>query len=85
MLVYGYGSYGANMDPWFSSEIFSLVDRGFVYAKAHIRGGSDSRARNACACAHHRRTRVDHCAGAKPKAQHGNGGKGEADAHGEPL
>src|SRR5690606_13553528 len=34
MLVYGYGSYGANMDPWFNSEIFSLVDRGFVYAKA---------------------------------------------------
>ncbi|HWU42511.1 MAG TPA: prolyl oligopeptidase family serine peptidase, partial [Bdellovibrio sp.] len=41
MLVYGYGSYGANMDPWFSSSIFSLVDRGFVYAKAHIRGGSE--------------------------------------------
>lgn len=41
MLVYGYGSYGANMDPWFNSEIFSLVDRGFVYAKAHIRGGSE--------------------------------------------
>lgn len=41
MLIYGYGSYGANMDPWFSSSIFSLVDRGFVYAKAHIRGGSE--------------------------------------------
>lgn len=41
MLVYGYGSYGANMDPWFNSEIFSLVDRGFVYAKAHIRGGAE--------------------------------------------
>ncbi|WP_374075109.1 S9 family peptidase [Bdellovibrio bacteriovorus] len=41
MLIYGYGSYGANMDPWFSSSVFSLVDRGFVYAKAHIRGGSE--------------------------------------------
>lgn len=41
VLVYGYGSYGANMDPWFSSGVFSLVDRGFVYAKAHIRGGSE--------------------------------------------
>lgn len=41
MLVYGYGSYGASMDPWFSPGIFSLVDRGFVYAVAHIRGGSE--------------------------------------------
>jgi oligopeptidase B len=41
MLVYGYGSYGANMDPWFSSNILSLVDRGFIFAKAHIRGGSE--------------------------------------------
>lgn len=41
MLIYGYGSYGANMDPWFDSDVFSLVDRGFIYAKAHIRGGSE--------------------------------------------
>lgn len=41
ILIYGYGSYGANMDPWFDSSIFSLIDRGFVYAKAHIRGGSE--------------------------------------------
>lgn len=41
MLVYGYGSYGMNMDPWFSSSVFSLVNRGFVYAIAHIRGGSE--------------------------------------------
>ncbi|WII72842.1 S9 family peptidase [Bdellovibrio sp. 22V] len=41
VLVYGYGSYGANMDPDFSSSVFSLVDRGFVFALAHIRGGSE--------------------------------------------
>lgn len=41
VLVYGYGSYGANMEPWFNSNIFSLVDRGFVYAMTHIRGGSE--------------------------------------------
>jgi oligopeptidase B len=41
MLVYGYGSYGANMDPWFSSSFYSLIDRGFIFAKAHIRGGSE--------------------------------------------
>ena len=41
ILIYGYGSYGSNLDPWFSSSIFSLVDRGFVYAIAHIRGGGE--------------------------------------------
>jgi oligopeptidase B len=41
LLIYGYGSYGLNLDPWFSPTVFSLVDRGFVYAIAHIRGGSE--------------------------------------------
>jgi oligopeptidase B len=41
MLVYGYGAYGINMDPWFSQSIFSLVERGYIYAIAHIRGGSE--------------------------------------------
>jgi oligopeptidase B len=40
-LLYAYGSYGASMDPYFSSIRLSLLDRGFVFAIAHIRGGED--------------------------------------------
>ena len=38
VLLYGYGSYGATIDPYFSTVRLSLLDRGFVYAIAHIRG-----------------------------------------------
>ena len=39
LLLYGYGSYGVTIDPTFSSTRLSLLDRGFVFAIAHIRGG----------------------------------------------
>lgn len=38
LLQYGYGAYGITIDPSFSSSVLSLLDRGFVYAIAHIRG-----------------------------------------------
>jgi oligopeptidase B len=41
LLLYAYGSYGATTEPGFNSNVFSLVDRGFVYAIAHIRGGQE--------------------------------------------
>ena len=41
MLLYGYGSYGIPMDPGFRSSRISLLDRGMIFAIAHIRGGGD--------------------------------------------
>jgi len=41
LLLYGYGSYGASITPTFSSNRLSLLDRGVIYAIAHIRGGGE--------------------------------------------
>jgi oligopeptidase B len=40
-LVHGYGAYGATVEPGFQREVLSLVDRGLIYAIAHVRGGAD--------------------------------------------
>jgi oligopeptidase B len=40
-LIYGYGSYGSSVDPWFRDSIVSLLDRGFIFVIAHVRGGQE--------------------------------------------
>ncbi|MCQ9422806.1 S9 family peptidase [Pseudomonas sp. LJDD11] len=39
--LYGYGAYGASLDPWFSHARLSLLDRGVAFAIAHVRGGGE--------------------------------------------
>lgn len=41
LYLYGYGAYGASMDPWFSHARLSLLERGWFFAIAHVRGGAD--------------------------------------------
>ena len=41
LLLFAYGSYGATTEPTFDSNVFSLVDRGMIYAIAHVRGGQE--------------------------------------------
>jgi len=40
-LIYAYGSYGISTDPWFRNAVISLLDRGFIYIIAHVRGGQE--------------------------------------------
>lgn len=40
-VIYGYGSYGLSLDPHFSTDRLTLLDRGFIFAMAHVRGGSE--------------------------------------------
>ncbi len=41
LLLYGYGSYGVSIEPYFRRNIISLLDRGFIFAVAQVRGGGD--------------------------------------------
>ncbi|MCU1716269.1 S9 family peptidase [Pseudomonas sp. 5P_3.1_Bac2] len=41
LYLYGYGAYGESLDPWFSHARLSLLQRGFVFAVAHVRGGGE--------------------------------------------
>ncbi|NMY42975.1 S9 family peptidase [Pseudomonas sp. WS 5013] len=41
LYLYGYGAYGESLDPWFSHARLSLLERGFVFAIAHVRGGGE--------------------------------------------
>jgi oligopeptidase B len=41
LILYGYGAYGDSYDPYFSSNRLSILDRGFIYAIAHVRGGGE--------------------------------------------
>lgn len=41
LYLYGYGAYGSSLDPWFSHARLSLLERGFIFAIAHVRGGGE--------------------------------------------
>ncbi|WP_339524444.1 S9 family peptidase [Pseudomonas sp. EA_35y_Pfl2_R111] len=41
LYLYGYGAYGESLDPWFSHGRLSLLERGFIFAIAHVRGGGE--------------------------------------------
>ncbi len=84
MLMYGYGSYGYFVEPVFSGETFSLIDRGWVYAISHVRGGSAKgwswflEARRLTK----KRTFTDFIACAESLIEHGYSRKGKIVIHG---
>jgi oligopeptidase B len=83
-LLYGYGAYGHSMPAGFSVSVLSLVDRGFVYAIAHIRGGMDKGYRwykNGRA-AHKTNTFTDFIAAAEMLIEKGYSAKGRIIAEG---
>ena len=84
VLLYGYGSYGFSMPAGFSANRFSLVDRGFIYAVAHVRGGMERGYRwyRAGKLFDKRNTFLDFIAAAEHLIAAGYGAKGRIVAHG---
>jgi oligopeptidase B len=84
LLLYGYGAYGISMPAAFSTNILSLVDRGFVYAIAHIRGGMEKGYRwYACGRREHKmNTFTDFIAAGEYLARENFTAKGRIVAHG---
>jgi oligopeptidase B len=83
-LIYGYGAYGYAIPAAFGSNRLSLVDRGFVYAIAHVRGGSDKGRRwyRTGKLAAKRNTFSDFIAATEHLVSHGYCAPGQAVAHG---
>jgi len=83
-LLYGYGSYGASMPAGFRTNILSLVDRGFVYAIAHVRGGTEKGWRWYLDGKREKKTNTfqDFIACAEALIDHGLTGRGRIVAHG---
>ncbi len=84
LLVYGYGAYGFSMDPRFDLARVSLLDRGWVYAIAHVRGGEEmGRAwYEDGKLMHKKNTFTDFIAATEHLLEHGYGAKGHAFAMG---
>ena len=84
LLIYGYGAYGLVIDASFSTNRLSLVDRGFVYAIAHVRGGTDKGWRwyEDGKLAHKANTFGDFIAATRHLIDHGFGAAGRVVAHG---
>jgi oligopeptidase B len=84
LLLYGYGAYGSAMPASFSTNRLSLVDRGFIYAIAHVRGGTEKGWRwyREGKLAHKENTFRDFISAAEHLIADGFGAKGRIVAHG---